>query len=335
MDNASRVTGAWIKLLAEWLDQEELPAPGIRDALRQWRLRDIVPIDVWESLLQQAVLLRPDRPALGLAIGSRAKAKHFGILGYLIYASDTIEQALVMYQRYERILSGTDFFHISVDSSEQEVEISWPGKSLLVDSVDISAFVALIRSLIAAEINLHRVSFCGNGPVDACVSAAFEEHFQCQVQFGDVRTRIWFSSIYLMEPLINSDPGLIGILSRQAEEMLVEAFSSSEFERNLFGIVMKLLAEQRATVESAADSLYMSKRTLQRRLAESGITWQHVLDLARERLARRYLADPSLALGDIAMLIGFSEQSSFNRAIKRWTGKTPLEIRRQSCVGES
>jgi AraC-like DNA-binding protein len=68
-------------------------------------------------------------------------------------------------------------------------------------------------------------------------------------------------------------------------------------------------------------------RTLQRRLDARGLTWQQLLDQTRAGLAREYLRDRSLSLGDIALLLGFSEQSAFNRAYRRWTGTTPRRAR--------
>lgn len=71
----------------------------------------------------------------------------------------------------------------------------------------------------------------------------------------------------------------------------------------------------------------ISARTLQRRLDASGKTWQTVLNRTREQLAQQYLADRSLSLSDIALLLGFAEQSNFCRALRQWTGLTPKQIR--------
>jgi AraC-like DNA-binding protein len=57
------------------------------------------------------------------------------------------------------------------------------------------------------------------------------------------------------------------------------------------------------------------------------MTWQRLLDRTREALAREYLADRALSLSAIALLLGFSEQSAFQRAFRRWTGETPKHAR--------
>ena len=75
--------------------------------------------------------------------------------------------------------------------------------------------------------------------------------------------------------------------------------------------------------------MHMSPRTLQRRLARYQLSWQQWLDRNREQLARQYLDDTSLTLTDIALLLGFSEQSAFTRAYRRWTGNSHGRERRQ------
>jgi len=71
----------------------------------------------------------------------------------------------------------------------------------------------------------------------------------------------------------------------------------------------------------------MSPRTLQRKLAAEDTTFRKLVETVRQELAVSYLADARFTLVEISYLIGFSEQSSFSRAFKRWTGSTPQEFR--------
>jgi len=76
-----------------------------------------------------------------------------------------------------------------------------------------------------------------------------------------------------------------------------------------------------------ASALGMSRRTLQRRLGDLGQTYKGVVDGTRYELALRYLDDPERSVTDITFLLGFSEQSAFTRAFKRWSGKAPTAYR--------
>jgi AraC-like DNA-binding protein len=84
-----------------------------------------------------------------------------------------------------------------------------------------------------------------------------------------------------------------------------------------------------ASLEVLAARLGMSARTLQRKLRALGTSHQELLDEMRKALAVRYLAEPDVAVCEVAYLLGFSESSAFHRAFKRWTGTTPSEFRKR------
>jgi AraC-like DNA-binding protein len=71
----------------------------------------------------------------------------------------------------------------------------------------------------------------------------------------------------------------------------------------------------------------MSDRTLARKLSDEGLSFTEVLQQLRRDLAVQYLDDPKLHVSKIAWLLGFNEVSAFTHAFKRWTGKTPSQMR--------
>jgi AraC-like DNA-binding protein len=83
-----------------------------------------------------------------------------------------------------------------------------------------------------------------------------------------------------------------------------------------------------ASSRSAGD-LHMSTRKLHRKLAAEDTSFRALLLEIRTELAKQYLNDTSLTLTEISFMLGFSEISSFSRAYKRWTGKSP-SVARQS-----
>ena len=120
-----------------------------------------------------------------------------------------------------------------------------------------------------------------------------------------------------------ADPGLVTLLQRQADEVLQQLPAASSFVDNVRQVVRAGLAEPDQSIESVAQQLDMSPRTLQRRLADEDVSYAAVVDEVRLEVAKQALADPANSLADIAFLIGFEEQSSFSRAFKRWTGVSP------------
>lgn len=136
-------------------------------------------------------------------------------------------------------------------------------------------------------------------------------------------------------------PGAIGAMIPEADEMLYRALKD-HFER-LPGNASPntLVAEVRRTVaefikdgkpelKRVAGALKLGPRTLQRRLQKCGVDFKELANEVRCQLAMSYLTDDKKTLTEIALLLGYSEVSAFNRAFKRWTNKTPLAYRRMS-----
>lgn len=134
-------------------------------------------------------------------------------------------------------------------------------------------------------------------------------------------------------PLSKRDPMLKELLERQAQALLDALPDPNAFDQSVQQLLARLLPEGQVSVDKVAASLHQSIRTVQRRLADSGLTWQELLDSTREQLACGYLRDRGLSLAEIALLLGYSEQSAFTRSFKRWTGLTPRAFRAQAKQG--
>jgi AraC-like DNA-binding protein len=90
------------------------------------------------------------------------------------------------------------------------------------------------------------------------------------------------------------------------------------------------IASGETRMSSIARQLGMSERTLQRRLAEEGASYQELLEEVRKAAAGRYLEESPLAIGEIAYLLGYSEPAAFHRAFRRWHATTPEDFRARS-----
>ncbi len=326
-----RLTGAWTGLLTDWLDTEALPAPDIRAALAHYAPDDAVPAEVWRDLLTSAVALRPEHTAPELAIGSGVQPHHVGVLGYLVLATDTLGEAMLAYQRYERLFYGVNVAEVAI--SGDSTELRWPATAVplgqLADGAAIAALITFLRRQWAEPLSPMQVRFSGE-PHSPEAEEAYAAFFRCPVVFNDVHVAVRFPTPLLALPMPHRDPALRTLLDRQAQALLRTMPESSAFHRALRQALPRLLTDGRGSLHDMAAALHMSPRTLQRRLSEHGANWQQFLDHARAGLAAEYLADHTLSLSDVALLLGFSEQSAFTRAFRRWHGSTPGRWRRHA-----
>ncbi|GGD07899.1 AraC family transcriptional regulator [Halopseudomonas salina] len=331
-----RVTGAWVQLLADWLDDQRLYAPGVRALIGIRRPADTVPLALWTELLEQVLQMRPELTAPALAVGALVEPRHLGVLGYLILSSATLGEAMQAYRRYERLFYGANLATVEVD--RLHVRLCWPASAStgkLADTVAIAALVAFQRRLLGNLFVLESVSFAFAPPDNPLERQAYDTFFACQVYFSAPETAVVMPVATLDRRLPGSDPYLRALLDSQAQALLRAAPDAGEIDRSVQQALIRCLPEGRVTLERIAALLHLSVRSLQRRLAERDISWRQLLDQTREQLASEYLADASLSATDIAFLLGFSEQSAFNRAFRRWTGSSPERYRRRlACVQE-
>jgi len=291
---------------------------------------DIVPIERWQSLLTQAFALRPDHPDASLEVAALITPQHVGVLGYLVMACDNLAQAMLTYQRYETLFYGVPLARTQL--SKEAAGIYWKPEPPMpqAEEVAIAALVYFIRQQV--DDNLHMplasVSFCHSATPDH--HSALEDFFGCKIQMNADVTGIEFPYDMLQLPLLRREPGLRELRENQAAAMLraLPENATNEFERQIQAQLVKMLPEGEASIEKLAKKLHCSVRTLQRKLGGQQITWKQLLDRTREQLARQYLEDKGLSLLDIALLLGYSDQGTFTRSFKRWSGTTPLAYRK-------
>jgi AraC-like DNA-binding protein len=164
------------------------------------------------------------------------------------------------------------------------------------------------------------------------VSPEILEFFGSDIEFGATADVITFAASVAILPVVSADPYLNRLLTKYCEEALSRRPANlGSFRSAVENAVVPLLPHGKAQAADIAGRLGLSQRTLARRLSAEGMTFSEVLESLRSDLARRYLADDSLSISQIAWLLGYQEVSAFTHAFKRWTGRTPRETRSRTA----
>ena len=116
----------------------------------------------------------------------------------------------------------------------------------------------------------------------------------------------------------------------QVAERYVAALQAQPVAANVRDMLVQLLPTGEAGQETVARRLNRSLSILQRQLQAEGLSYRQVIDQTRHSLARAYLGDKRFSQAEIAYLLGFSDQSSFSRAYRRWTGQSPGRAEQRS-----
>ncbi len=324
------VSDTYVRLLDEFLAARGLDAGAIlgQDAPAPGAGGGRFPIGQWKALLEKADAALKI-PALGLQIGATVRPAHLGVLGYVTTHCANLGEALARLDRYQRLVYEVN--PPRMELRDDVVVLEWgagqgrPGQ--LVDETAIAALVTFTRALAQGESRLSLVSFINPAPADA---TPYEAFFGCPVQFAQATTQVVLPVEYLALPLRAPDPALRELLDQQAETLLSRLPCEDEFERALRVAMSQAITDGHAQLETVAAHLHRAPRTLQRQLAELDLGFQELLDDTRRRMAENYLRDEGLTLADIAQLLGYGEQSAFQRAFKRWTGQTPRQFRKKA-----
>jgi len=149
-----------------------------------------------------------------------------------------------------------------------------------------------------------------------------------KVEFGADRDEFALNLDARELPLVHSDSYLNDLLVKYCEAALADRRNdTSQLRTKVENAIASVLPHGKVLVEDVARSLGMSERTLARRLSDEGLNFTKILQQLRRDLAVRYLDDRKLHVSKIAWLLGFREVSAFTHAYKRWTGKTPSQMR--------
>lgn len=281
----------------------------------------------WCVLLDKAARHLGD-PLLGLRLGQTIMPAHFGVMGYVLLASANVGAALKRVERYQRLMYDISPMRYSIE--DDMVALTWgdergrPGP--LADECGIAALVQFARDITGQHLSPVQVCFVNAAPADI---SAYMQFFGCPVRFACSETVVQFPISILGLPLRQPDAILVGLLERQAEALLAELPDIDDFEQKVRRHIASLLQEGEPSLERVAGEMNISPRTLRRRLEERGHRFRELRDDTLCRLAVAYLADSRLTLSEIALLLGFSEQSAFGRSFLRWTGSSPGTYRRR------
>ena len=155
-----------------------------------------------------------------------------------------------------------------------------------------------------------------------------------QPRFGAAANVARFDAALLAMPVPNADPILYPVLQQHAERLLSQREATAPaIVAQVRAAIIRNLAHDRVRLNTIAAELALSPRTLQRKLADAGASFQQVLDGARYALALDYLRQGSLSLQEIAFLLGYQEQSAFSHAFKEWSGANPGAWRERLARG--
>jgi AraC-like DNA-binding protein len=326
-----RVTAAYLQPLLETaaahgIDAAALATGAGLDPAVLEPLPDALPAAGYIALLDAGSRLARD-PHFGLHVGERVRPGTYSVYGLVLLACRDIGQALDQTQRYEQLAH--DLGRSRLEPGGALARYTWTSHYPYASRHLAESVFAGIRTfgswLAGRPLAPHALAFAHARPPDAD-PAEYARVLGTMPDFEAPAHTADFDAALLALPLPAADTGMYPLLQQHAERLLREraqAQSGSEIVAQVHAAIVDALAREPVRLAGIAAALDLSPRTLQRKLADAGATFQQVLDAARYALAMDYLRQDGLSLVDIAFLLGFQEQSAFTHAFREWSGMNP------------
>jgi AraC-like DNA-binding protein len=253
----------------------------------------------------------------------------YGLLGYAMMSSATLEQAVQIAVKYHKLAGAMFELAFDVDGDEAVLRIDHllPGGRVGQYTVEelFAAISRLIGLLLGRDHKPSRILLNYEAPEYA------EKHlqcFRCPVIFDQPSCQYRFSREELAESLAEADANT----ARTCEESCRKLLNQMEIEDDIISRICHLLLStpgEFPKLDAVANKLSLGARTLRRRLNDLGTSYQRILDDVRRELAIEYLRTTNLTVQEIAELLGYSEVTNFRRAFMRWVELSPYQYRKQ------
>ncbi|MFI4980520.1 MAG: AraC family transcriptional regulator ligand-binding domain-containing protein [Nevskiales bacterium] len=336
-ESAGMVPSAFARLLSDYLQSRILDVPALAELAAQVP-RGPTARTRWLNLLTE-IAERLNEPDLPLKIGAAMQVRHLGIAGQVLLSCDTLGEAAEQFCRYCRLVDDMGYTRIHRSSTIGEATFHWGNNGVpppAMEQIWASAMLSLSQWLTGRKDIACEFHFRHPRPDDL---APFERMLGPQLHFGQKATRNVVPAWMMALPVSTHVPEMRAIVEAQAEASLRALAhdgvqmrdqthaQTPELVRRVSSLIADQLAKGTATVELIAPQLALSTRTLNRRLAEADTSFRLLCEAVRRSRAETLLAEPAVSLAEISFMLGYHEQSTFQRAFKRWTGMTPGEFR--------
>jgi len=262
-------------------------------------------------------------PNMALELARVTPIGAYPLLDYLVLTSNTVGGGVAQLARYQRLIGNPVVLDIHEETNPVRVELTGTPAPFSIEYV-VSLMVLHFRKETDGRFAPLEISF-RHRPDDA---AAFERVLGCRVLTGGDWNGMSTAADAWQLPLRRGDPVLRCVLEARAEDVLARLPSRTGLAQQVQRVLTARVAGGDTRIESVARELATSGRTLQRRLSSEGVSYQELLDDARREAAERYIRESTLAIGEIAYLVGYAEPAPFHRAFKRWFGTTPEEFQK-------
>lgn len=285
-----------------------------------------LPLARYVAMMENAAR-RSGNAHFGLGFGQQFRADHLGLIGDLAMAAPDIGTGLATFARQFVHHQQNTETRLVQEAGLMRLEYRIVDPTIWARRQDadltLGMFANLLRKVFGPRVAFEEVWFEHPAPEQA---QAYRAAFDAPAYFSAPTNAISFRAERLDRPMPARDPVRFAAIAEALRRI------GSGHELGLLALVLseirRILPEGAPSIDIIAERVGLPRWTMQRRLAERGVTFSDCVDRVRVRLSRLYLAEPYLSIAAIAELLGYSEVSAYSRACRRLHGASPEAIRK-------
>lgn len=309
------LTAALIEL---GVTEEQLNNPGAR-----------IPLTIENALLERGVAETGDA-FFGLHMGEKIRPRFMGSLGYASMSGARLRNAVTLMLPYQRVT--TEFGTTTAQESSTHYVIHWinaPETAALASARHrvenyFAACITFGRWITGSQENPAEIRFAHAAPADV---SEYARIFRCPVHFSAGENSISLPIAQLDLRLRDADADVHRVMTSRVQQELSSYNARGGLHEQVRHAIREDMLDSAPSIESVAERLALKPWTLRRKLKVDNLDFTSLLDEVRKDMAVDWLTTTTRTVSDIAASLGYSEQSAFNRAFKRWFNAAPLEYR--------
>ncbi len=268
---------------------------------------------------------------VALRAGARQRISDYGIYGYAMVSSSTFGEALKFSVEHVA-MAGPVVMQISLRVEDNTAILRSHGVQSLGDILPFTAefwrssMTSLFSRVLEAPFPTKRMIFPFVPPVHW---RNYVRMFNCPIDFNADSMEWHFDAGVLELPCPNANPITAQVCQQFCDLVMAERPGEADLVRKIRAACLNS-PKRFPTADEIAKQLGLSLRTLHRRLAKDGLSYQEILDNMRRSVATEFLENTHLLIDQVAERVGFSDATSFRKAFRKWTGSSPTDYRRQA-----
>jgi len=268
-------------------------------------------------------------PGFSIRVGQQMKMDDYGVLGLSWKTCSKAGEIFERCERYFQLLSNTYVFKVEKEGEISRIHLfrdAYRRGVALSNEATFSATVVVLKAITETEISPLSISFKHGPPKDL---KSYHDGFNCPILFDQDHNFLAYKTTDLETRTAKADISINKfLLERVEEERKGIEVSSIKIAADVENLIKNALPSGIPSINQIGKHMGMSSRTLTRRLSDNGVSFRELVKQTQEKISKDLLKNSFSTMSEIAFQTGFSEQSAFNRAFKRWTGQSPTSFRK-------